>query len=142
MYNNKHVPQDYKVNAPEVQLQVIAGLIDTDGTYNSKKNFFEIPQRYDRKHILDDVKFMCECNGLKCSMTSRVGTGKKKGVLHYRLRISGDLSIIPTKIGRKKGIRATSYKSRKCWNDYTFRVESYKVDEYYGFTVIKITCLC
>lgn len=137
LYNNKHVPQDYKVNAPEVQLQVIAGLIDTDGTYNSKKNFFEITQRYDRKHILDDVKFMCECNGLKCSMTSRVGTGKKKGVLHYRLRISGDLSIIPTKIGRKKGIGATSYKSRKCWNDYTFRVEPYKVDEYYGFTVDK-----
>lgn len=137
LYSNKHVPQDYKVNAPEVQLQVIAGLIDTDGTYNSKKNFFEITQRYDRKHILDDVKFMCECNGLKCSMTSRVGTGKKKGVLHYRLRISGDLSIIPTKIGRKKGIRATSYKSRKCWNDYTFKVEPYKVGEYYGFTVDK-----
>ena len=137
LYNNKHIPQDYKVNAPEVQLQVIAGLIDTDGTYNSKKNFFEITQRYDRKHILDDVKFMCECNGLKCSMTSRVSTGKKKGVIHYRLRISGDLSIIPTKISRKRGIRATSYKSRKCWNDYTFRVEPYKVDEYYGFTVDK-----
>lgn len=137
LYNNKHIPQDYKVNTPEVQLQVIAGLIDTDGTYNSKKNFFEITQRYDRKHILDDVKFMCECNGLKCSMTSRVSTGKKKGVIHYRLRISGDLSIIPTKISRKRGIRATSYKSRKCWNDYTFRVEPYKVDEYYGFTVDK-----
>lgn len=137
LYNNKHIPQDYKINAPEVQLQVIAGLIDTDGTYNSKKNFFEITQRYDRKHILDDVKFMCECNGLKCSMTSRIGTGKKKGVLHYRLRISGDLSIIPTKINRKKGVKSTSYKSKKCWNDYTFKVEPYKVDEYYGFTVDK-----
>ena len=137
LYNNKHIPQDYKINSPEVQLQVIAGLIDTDGTYNSKKNFFEITQRYDRKHILDDVKFMCECNGLKCSMTSRIGTGKKNGILHYRLRISGDLSIIPTKINRKKGTKTTSYKSKKCWNDYTFKVEPYKVDEYYGFTVDK-----
>ena len=137
LYNNKHIPQDYKVNAPEVQLQVIAGLIDTDGTYNSKKNFFEITQRYDRKHILDDIKFMCECNGLKCSMTSRISTGKKKGILHYRLRISGDLSIIPTKTRRKRGIKAISHKSRKCWNDYTFKVEPYKVDEFYGFTVDK-----
>ena len=137
LYNNKHIPQDYKINAPEVQLQVIAGLIDTDGTYNSKKNFFEITQRYDRKHILDDIKFMCECNGLKCSMTSRVSTGKKEGIIHYRLRISGDLSIIPTKINRKKGVKSTSYKSKKCWNDYTFKVEPYKVDEYYGFTVDK-----
>ena len=137
LYNNKHIPQDYKINAPEVQLQVIAGLIDTDGTYNSKKSFFEITQRYDRKHILDDIKFMCECNGLKCSLSSRVSTGKKKGILHYRLRISGNLSIIPTKINRKKGIKSASYKSKKCWNDYTFKVEPYKVDEYYGFTVDK-----
>lgn len=137
LYNNKHIPQDYKVNAPEVQLQVVAGLIDTDGTYNPKKNFFEITQRYDRKHILDDIKFMCECNGLKCSMTSRISTGKKMGILHYRLRISGDLSIIPTKIERKKGVKITSYKSKKCWNDYTFKVEPYKVDEFYGFTVDK-----
>ena len=137
LYNNKHIPKDYKINASEVQLQVIAGLIDTDGTYNSKKNFFEITQRYDRKHILDDIKFMCECNGLKCSLSSRVSTGKKKGILHYRLRISGNLSIIPTKINRKKGVKSASYKSKKCWNDYTFKVEPYKVDEYYGFTVDK-----
>ena len=135
LYNNKYIPQDYKINAPEIQLQIIAGLIDTDGTYNSKKNFFEITQRYDRKHILDDIKFMCECNGLKCSMTSRISNGKKEDILHYRLRISGDISIIPTKISRKKGKKTISYKSKKYWNNYTFKVEPYKVDEYYGFTV-------
>lgn len=137
LFNNKHIPVDYKINSSEIQLQVVAGLIDTDGTYNNKKNFFEITQRYDKKHILDDIKFMCESNGLRCSLSSRIGTGKKKGILHYRLRISGDLSIIPTKIERKKGIKYNSFKTRKCWNDYTFKVEPYKVDEYYGFTVDK-----
>ena len=137
LFNNKHIPVDYKINSSEIQLQVVAGLIDTDGTYNNKKNFFEITQRYDKKHILDDIKFMCESNGLRCSLSSRIGTGKKKGILHYRLRISGDLSIIPTKIERKKGIKYSSFKTRKCWNDYTFKVEPYKVDEYYGFTVDK-----
>lgn len=137
LYNNKHIPEDFKLNTPNIQLKVVAGLIDTDGTYNSKKNFFEVTQRYDRKHILDDVKFMCEANGLKCSLTSRIGTGKKEGVLHYRLRISGNLSIIPTKISRKRGINNIAYKSRNCWNDYTFKVEPYEVGEYYGFTVDK-----
>ena len=137
LYNNKHIPEEYRVNRSDIQLQVVAGLIDTDGTYNSKKNFFEITQRHDRKHILDDIKFMCECNGLRCSMTSRIGTGKKKGVLHYRLRISGDLSIIPTKIERKKGVTNTPYRCRKCWSDYTFKVEPYDIGEYYGFTVNK-----
>lgn len=137
LYNNKHIPEDFKLNTPDIQLKVVAGLIDTDGTYNSRKNFFEVTQRYDRKHILDDIKFMCEANGLKCSLTSRIGTGKKKGVLHYRLRISGNLSIIPTKISRKKGINSTAHKNRNCWNDYTFKVEPYEVGEYYGFTVDK-----
>lgn len=137
LYNNKHIPKDYKINTPEIQLQVIAGLIDTDGTYKSDKNYFEITQRYDRKHILDDIKFMCECNGLKCSLSTRVSNGKKEGILHYRLRISGDLSIIPTKISRKKGKKSILYKSKKCWNDYTFKVEPYKVGEYYGFTIDK-----
>ena len=137
LYNNKHIPEDFKLNTPNIQLKVVAGLIDTDGTYNSRKNFFEITQRYDRKHILDDIKFMCEANGLKCSLTSRIGTGKKRGVLHYRLRISGNLSIIPTKISRKKGINSAAYRGRNCWNDYTFKVEPYEVGEYYGFTVDK-----
>lgn len=137
LYNNKHIPEDFKLNTPDIQLKVVAGLVDTDGTYNSRKNFFEITQRYDRKHILDDIKFMCEANGLKCSLDSRIGTGKKKGVLHYRLRISGNLSIIPTKISRKKGINSIAPKSRNCWNDYTFKVEPYEVGEYYGFTVDK-----
>lgn len=137
LFNNKHIPKDYRINDSNTQLQVIAGLIDSDGTYNSKKNFFEITQRHDRKHILDDIKFMCECNGLKCSMTSRLGTGKKKGVLHYRLRISGNVSIIPTKIERKKGTQVNSFRSKKCWNNYTFKVEPYDVGEYYGFTIDK-----
>lgn len=137
LYNNKHVPKDFKINSPEVQLQVVAGLIDTDGTYNNKKNFFEVTQRYDRKHILEDIKFMCEANGLKCSLTTRITTGKKPGVLHYRLRISGNLSVIPTKIPRKKGRVNASYRSRKNWRDYTFKVEPYGKGEYYGFTVDK-----
>lgn len=137
LYNNKHIPEDFKLNTSDIQLKVVAGLIDTDGTYNSRKNFFEVTQRYDRKHILNDIKFMCEANGLKCSLTSRISNGKKKGVLHYRLRISGNLSIIPTKISRKKGINSIAYKSRNCWNDYTFKVEPYEVGEYYGFTVDK-----
>lgn len=137
LFNNKHIPQDYKINSSEIQLAVVAGLIDSDGTYNSKKNYFEITQRCDRKHILEDIKFMCECNGLKCSLSSRVSTGKKRGVLHYRLRISGNVGVIPTKIERKKGTIVQSFRSKKCWNDYTFKVEPYEVGEYYGFTIDK-----
>ncbi len=40
LYGNKHIPEDYKINSQDIQLSVVAGLLDTDGTYNKSKNFF------------------------------------------------------------------------------------------------------
>lgn len=135
LYNNKHVPSLYKLNSPNVQLNLIAGLIDSDGFYHKDKNYFEITQHYSRKDILEDIKFMCECNGLRCSISTKISSGKSKGTLHYRLRISGDLTTIPTKINRKKGTINNSYRSRLNWTDYTFKIEKYGKGEFYGFTV-------
>ena len=135
LVNNKHIPQCYKYNSRENMLQLIAGLVDTDGNLNQKKKFFEITQRWDRKHILDDVKFMCESMGFKCSLTSRLSNGKKPGVLHYRLRISGNIENIPTKISRKQYVRELAPRTKRNWNEYTFKVEPYGIGEYYGFEV-------
>ena len=132
---NKYIPEIYKYNSKENMLSLIAGFIDTDGTLNQKKKYFEITQHYTRKHLLDDVKFMCESMGFKCSMTTRLSTGKKPGVLHYRLRISGDIENIPTKISRKQYVRELAPRTRRNWCEYTFKVEPYGVGEYYGFEV-------
>lgn len=140
LFNNKHIPSDYIYNSREVALELLAGLIDTDGNLSIKPHSacFEITQRWDRKHILDAAKAIATNLGLRCTMSSRMSTGKKLGVLHYRLRISGDISIIPTKIKRKQAPALVSkYKSRRNWNDYTFKIEPYREDEYYGFEVDK-----
>lgn len=140
LYNNKHIPDDYIYNDSEVGLNVLAGLIDTDGTYSKKthSDFFEITQRSDRKHILDACKAIATNLGLKCTMSTRIASGKKPGTLHYRLRISGNIDIIPTKIRRKQAPpRITKYKQKRNWNYYTFKVEPYKVDKFYGFTLDK-----
>lgn len=137
LFNNKHIPEDFKINSSSIQLKIIAGLIDSIGIYNNKKNIFEIIQRYDKKHILDDIKFMCNSNGLKCSMTPKTNTRKKEKILYYRLRISGNLSIIPTKIKEKKGRKNLSDKTKVSWSNYTFKVEKYDKGEFYGFTIDK-----
>lgn len=140
LLNNKHIPQDYIYNSKEIGLELLAGLIDTDGNLSIKPHSmcFEITQRWDRKHILDAAKAIATNLGLRCTMTSRTATGKKPGVLHYRLRISGDISIIPTKIKRKQAPALKSkYKSRRDWNSYTFKIEPYKEEVYYGFEVSK-----
>lgn len=140
LFGNKHIPEDYIYNDAETGLQLLAGLIDTDGNLSVKKHSscFEITQRYDRKHILDAAKAIATNLGLRCTMSHRISTGKKPGVLHYRLRISGDISIIPTKINRKKAPKQENkYKSRRCWQDYTFKIELYEESKYYGFEVDK-----
>ena len=140
LYGNKHIPDDYIYNSEEVQLQVIAGLIDTDGNCSRQKHgtVYEITQRYDRKHILDAIKCMATNCGFRCTMSTRISNGKKPGVLHYRLRISGELNKIPVKITRKKvERRVTKYKERRNWNYYTFKVEKYSIGEFYGFTCDK-----
>lgn len=137
LINNKHVPNCYKYNDEQSMLKLIAGLIDTDGTCNKKKRYYEITQKYVRKGILEDVKFMCDSLGFKTSLTTRISSPNSKGpnTLHYRLRISGDVEKIPVKIERKKVGEPSGYRNRRNWNEYTFKVEPYGIGEYYGFTI-------
>lgn len=140
LLKNKHIPDNYLYNSHDVYKQLIAGLIDTDGNLSVKAHSqcFEITQRYDRLHILEGIKFMATNLGLRCTMSARISTGKKPGVLHYRLKISGDIDIIPTKILRKQASpRERRYKERRNWQDYTFKVTPYTFENYYGFEVDK-----
>lgn len=135
--NNKHIPQEYILTSYNNIVKLVAGLIDTDGTYDKKKHCYEITQVYTRKHILDNIKRMCESIGLKCSMSSRIAgsTAKGAGHLNYRLRITGVLEGLPIQIARKKWTPRSGFKNKKCWQDYSFKVEHWGIGEFYGFTV-------
>ncbi|KKL84061.1 hypothetical protein LCGC14_1968460, partial [marine sediment metagenome] len=56
----KHVPHVYKANSREVRLQVLAGLIDTDGSLAS--NCYEIVQK--SRRLSDDIVFLARSLGL------------------------------------------------------------------------------
>lgn len=135
LLGNKHIPECYRINSSDVQLALVAGMIDSDGAYDKKKNRVEISQRWDRLHILLALKFMCECNGFKCTLKNRLSTGLKPGVLHYRLNIAGDLSRIPTKVKHKTGYNKNVYRSRRNWSDNTVKVTEYGKGEFFGFSV-------
>lgn len=136
--NNKHIPDCYKYNSKEVVAKVVAGLIDTDGSYDCKKHCYEITQLHTRKNIIYDIKEMCEYLGLRCTVSTRLAPKKSKGAghLNYRLRIRGNY-ILPVKIERKRQTLRSGFKNKKSWTDYSFKVEEYGIGEYYGFTVDK-----
>lgn len=103
LINNKHVPFDYKINNKEVRLQILAGLLDTDGSLSS--NGFDFINK--NKQLASDVVFIARSVGLAAyiKISKKKDQNQTEGI-YWRVSISGDCSIIPTRIARKKaGVR-------------------------------------
>lgn len=105
LLNNKHIPNEYKYNSREVQLKLLAGIIDSDG-------FCDDGTSYDiclkLENLIDDIQFVCQCLGYKTIKKKRNGTctnsrnGRVTGI-YYRLRVkSEDFSDIPLLLNYKK----------------------------------------
>lgn len=92
--SNKHVPWSYKRNSKAVRLQVIAGLIDSDGHYST--GCVEFTQKI--KQLAEDFVWLCRSVGLAAYMTPK----PVKGEVYWRVSLSGDLSVVPTRVPRKQ----------------------------------------
>lgn len=125
---------DYKCNTREVRLQVLAGLIDTDGYYDKKGNTFDFIQK--KEDLFDDLIYLARSLGFACYKSkckkSCEYKGEKKEGEYFRCSISGNIQEIPTKIKRKQA------KPRKQIKDVLvtgFKLEEQGEDNYYGFTL-------
>lgn len=133
LIDNKHIPKEYLYNDLSIRLELLAGIIDTDGTYIKEKNEYEISSS--NKHFLEEIKILCTTLG----MYSTIRTVKSKShsiknkiikeTEYYILRIytAKDL-IIPCKVKRKKGV----IRNREA-NRTPISIEYYGKETYYGF---------
>jgi len=124
----KHVPNIYKTGAIDVRLQVIAGLLDSDGhlTYNGY-DFISKSQQ-----LADDLAFMCRSVGLAAYVTPcQKGCGDFVGT-YYRVSVSGNCNKIPMKVRHKI---ASPRKQKKNVLVTGFTVEALGEGDYIGFTV-------
>lgn len=117
----KHIFKDYLVNDRQTRLQVLAGLLDTDGYLVD--NCYEIVTKFSR--LRDDILFLCRSLGLSVTHAIKVVNNKE----YYRIWISGNTAKIPC-ITRKK---ASERKQIKNPLRYGFKVEPIGEGEYYGF---------
>ncbi|MDQ1268410.1 MAG: replicative helicase, partial [Campylobacterota bacterium] len=132
LLDNKHIPHQYVQNSQELRLQLLAGLIDSDGYYDSRHNVFEIVQKDEK--LARQIKFLADSLGFRVSIKTKKATIKKIAYECdvYRLRIVGELDKIPTKIKRKQ---ARKLKASRDVTHTGIKVEYDKVDDYYGFTI-------
>lgn len=91
VYNNKHIPDIYMQSSIEARLQLLAGLVDTDGYSDHKKGSIELGMS--RKDLIEKIRFLALSCGLSCSNIKHKISNFNTDV--YRICISGDLSIIP-----------------------------------------------
>jgi len=110
LYNNKHIPLKYKLASLKDRLELLAGLIDTDGSVN--KDYREKGWKNGRVYIIntnkiliDDVRDIIHGLGIRTSITkvkackSSSGIQGKKDV--YYLGFQPNINI-PTVLLRKK----------------------------------------
>lgn len=128
---NKHIPFDYLTSGREDRLQLLAGIIDTDGSVTH--GGYEITQK--NRELLKQVKWLADSLGFRTSkLKEKICTIKSTGFSgsYYRITIHGQMSEIPVKINRKK----IAYADKRIDQRVTgIEVVEDGVGEYYGFEV-------
>jgi replicative DNA helicase len=132
LIENKHIPHIYIQNSEANRLELLAGLIDSDGYYDEKHLVYEIVQKDEK--LTRQIKFLADSLGFRVSIKTKKARIKKIGYECdvFRLRIVGDLQRIPTKIKRKQ---ARKLQAKRDYKHTGIQVEFDKCDDYYGFTI-------
>jgi len=128
--NNKHIPHEYKANSRAVRLELLAGLVDTDGHLSG--GGYEICAKSDR--LADDILFLCRSLGFAAYTSDKWVQlkGWTEPRKYNRIFISGDLSEIPVRVTRKKAPKRQQIKSVLRTG---FKVVPRGVEAYYGFEI-------
>ncbi len=132
LINNKHIPLKYKVNSRKVRLQLLSGIIDSDGSYDKKGKGYDIIQKSET--LLDDIMFVARSLGFsaykkQCNKFC-IYKGEKRIGTYYRCFISGDVSEIPCVVERKKADKRILNKD-VCVSG--IKIEHRGIGDYYGF---------
>lgn len=127
--DKKHVPYNYKCADIETRLQIIAGLIDTDGHYSN--NIYDFISK--SRALAEDLAFMCKSAGLAACLRACLKSSQSKIPHEYfRVCISGDIDKIPCRVAYKKAHKRMLNKSVLRTG---FSITPHGEGEYFGFTV-------
>lgn len=127
---DKAIPAAYKTACRRDRLELLAGLLDTDGHLSSGSHFDFISKS---EALSRDVTFVARSLGLAaylkpCEKFCQTGGGGT----YWRVSISGDVEMIPTRVARQK---ASARKQIKNPLVTGFKVEPVGEGDYYGFAL-------
>lgn len=129
--DNKHIPIHYLHNDKETRLQLLAGIVDTNGVVINNRDII-ISQGGYNMHLINELEVLCRSLGF-------TAYSKKVSASLSNLFISGRTEIIPTRLQRKRCTVSPEIDSRgyRCKNKLLTSIEVVPVgiDNYYGFSI-------
>ena len=133
LLNNKHIPLEFKTGSITSRLQLLAGLIDTDGhlAKTDRGECYEITQK--NKRLADDIVYLCRSLGFRVTIKECTKPIKSIGFSgqYFRMTIVGNLGRVPVRLEGKK----SSFKHKKHFLTSKINIEPLVVGYYYGFTL-------
>lgn len=130
LQNNKHIPIEYMTSSEKQRLELLAGLIDSDGYLGN--NYIEITQK--NMVLADDIMRLCCSLGMNAQKKyvykkSQNMSDLEEGNRYCKISISGDLRRIPTKLSRK----IVKDQNQICNPlHHGFTIGDYGIGEYFG----------
>ncbi len=127
----KFIPHQYKCSSIENRLELLAGLIDSDGSIEgSKRSSYSITSK--SRQLANDIVFVARSLAFYAKLTERV----INNTIYYRVSICfthNSPDSIPTKLSRKTKYKSTT--SNKNLLHRSFTINQLGVGDYYGFKV-------
>jgi replicative DNA helicase len=114
---NKDIPSEFLMNSSENQLELLAGIVDSDGHNCKSGKCYEVTQT--NESLARKIKLLADLLGFRTSMSRKKTSIKPNAIMPYgfygiayRVIISGNVGIIPVKIQRKI---VPEYTGNKSW---------------------------
>ena len=128
-FDKKYIHPDFLTSSRNDRLQLLAGIIDTDGTYcNRKKGRSYVIHVAGREQLVDSIIFLATSLGFKTSVCI-VRKNKEKHKTPRHITISGPIHEIPCKIPHK----IASNNTYSPTDVQGMKVEYIGKGEYFGF---------
>jgi hypothetical protein len=142
LVENKHIPDEFLIDSRKNRLELLAGLVDSDGYISlgptGKPKSIEITQKI--KHLSYQISELATSLGFYSSVNPKVATMRRndKSIYKcdvYKVMIYGDLWEIPMKVKRKQVPKIDFHVNRRTPAHCGFSISSVGEGEYYGFAV-------
>jgi superfamily I DNA/RNA helicase len=121
----KSMPDLYRINSEEVRLQILAGLMDTDGHLADVFEYTSISHR-----LIEQIVFLARSLGLAAYSNDKFAKKLAPNTTYRRVTISGDLDRIPTRLPRRVANERKQIKRVTCTG---FSATPIGQGDYFGF---------